>query len=143
MEGLMSTLKSLNFTTLPKADANPAIDRRARTITKLEEQKLLLAEPNYTRKVRTFVKTDGVRTSVENEQRVVPWWRRHIDGSYLFTVRSGSKPIEFDKGRAAIAVPSLDKLPAIIDTLIAAVRNGEVDTQLAQGTKSPPIQKKK
>jgi hypothetical protein len=44
------------------------------------------------------------------------------------------QPIEFDKGRAAIAVSSLDKLPSVIDTLIAAVRNGELDEQLAQAS---------
>jgi len=32
--------------------------------------------------------------------------------------------------KAAIAVPSLDKLPTVIDTLITAVRNGELDEQL-------------
>jgi hypothetical protein len=32
------------------------------------------------------------------------------------------KPIEFEKGQAGIAVPSKDKLPTVIDTLIAAVR---------------------
>jgi hypothetical protein len=37
------------------------------------------------------------------------------------------KPIEFKKGKAAIAVPSLDRLPSVIDTLIAAVRKGELD----------------
>jgi hypothetical protein len=35
-----------------------------------------------------------------------------------------AKPIEFEKGKAGIAVPSKDKLPAVIDTLIAAVRPG-------------------
>jgi hypothetical protein len=40
------------------------------------------------------------------------------------------KPIEFEKGKAAIAVPSLDKLPSVIDTLITAVRNGELDEML-------------
>ena len=49
----------------------------------------------------------------------------------MLFVRSGLKPIEFEKGKAAIAVPSLDKLPTVIDTLIAAVRNGELDEQLA------------
>jgi hypothetical protein len=38
------------------------------------------------------------------------------DGSYLFTIRSGWKPIEFDKGKSAIVVLSQDKLPTIIDT---------------------------
>jgi hypothetical protein len=40
-----------------------------------------------------------------------------------------SRPIEFDKGKTAIAVTSLDKLPTVIDTLITAVRNGELDEQ--------------
>lgn len=137
----MSSLKSLNFTALPKTDANPTMERRNRTITRLEEQKLLLSNPNYVRKVRSFTKVDGVRKSIENDQRVTPWWRRHIDGSYLFSIRSGSKSIEFEKGKAAIAVPSLDKLPAVIDTLITATRNGELDAPLAQGSRQPPAKK--
>ena len=46
-------------------------------------------------------------------------------------VRVAQKPIEFEKGKAEIAVPSTDKLPSIIETLITAVRNGELDEQLA------------
>ena len=46
------------------------------------------------------------------------------DGSYVFFIRLGSKPIEFEKGKNAIAVPSLDKIPLVIDILITAVRNG-------------------
>ena len=138
----MTSLKSLNFTMLPKADSNPTAERRIRTIARLEEQKLVLQDANYVRKIRSFAKVDGVRTSVENEQRVTPWWRRHFDGSYLFTIRSGSKAIEFEKGKAADSVPSLDKLPAVIDTLIAAVRSGELDTQLAQGIRPPPARKR-
>ena len=55
--------------------------------------------------------------------------------SYAFCVRVGWKPIEFEKGKAAIAVPTIDKLPSIIETLIAAVRNGELDRQLAEASK--------
>ena len=65
-----------------------------------------------------------------------------MDGSFLFTVRSGSKAIEFEKGKAGVSVPTLDKLPAVIDTLIAAVRNGELDSQLAQGIRPPPARKR-
>lgn len=129
----MNSLKSLTFTALPKTDSNPTMERRLRTISRLEEQKLVLQNATYVRKTRSFIKVGGVRTSVENEQRISPWWRRHVDGSYLFTVRSGSKAIEFEKGKAAVTVPTLDKLPAVIDTLIAAVRSGELDAQLAQG----------
>jgi hypothetical protein len=38
----MAALKSLTFTTLPTPSADPTLDRRARTIARLEEQKLLL-----------------------------------------------------------------------------------------------------
>jgi len=55
----------------------------------------------------------------------------------VFFVRSGSKPIEFEKGKNAIAVSSLDKISLVIDILITAVRNGELDDQLAQRKKPP------
>ena len=138
----MTSLKSLNFAALPKTYANPTVERRNRTITRLEEQKLLLSNPNYVRKVRSFAKVDGVRKAIENEQRVTPWWRPHVDGTYLFSIRSGSKSVEFEKGKAAIVVPSLEKLPAVIDTLITATRSGELDAQLAQATRQPPTKKR-
>jgi hypothetical protein len=43
--------------------------------------------------------------------------------------------LEFVKDKTVIAVPSLDKIPTVIDTLVAAVRNGELDEQLAQAAK--------
>jgi hypothetical protein len=70
---------------------------------------------------------------------------RRPNGSFVFFIRSGWKPIEFEKGKAAIAVQSLEKLPSVIDALIAAVRNGELDEQLVQASKQarPPKPKSK
>ena len=132
----MAVLKSLTFTALPQAGANPTLDRRTRVIERLDEQKRLLNDPKYTRTVRNWVKTDGEKTSIEKHQRVLPWWRIASNGSFVFFIRAGQKPIEFEKGKSAIAVASLDKLPSVIDTLIAAVRNGELDEQLAQASKA-------
>jgi hypothetical protein len=132
----MSALRSLTFTTIPNIGANPTLDRRTKIIARLEEQKLLLKDPSYTRTVRTWVKKDGQLMPVEKLQRILPWWRLNANGSYVFFVPSGSKPIEFEKDKNAIAVPSLDKMPLIIDILITAVHNGELDKQLAQ-TKKP------
>ena len=115
---------------------NDVPDRRTNIIARLEEQKLLLNDPNYTRTVRTWVKKDGQLMPVDKPQRILPWCRVNADGSYVFFVRSGPKPIEFEKGKNAIAIPSLDKIPLVINTLITAVRNGELDEQLAQ-TKKP------
>jgi hypothetical protein len=133
----MSALRSLRFTTVPKIGANPTLDRRLSVIARLEEQKLLLNDPKYTRTVRNWVKKDGELTPVDKQQRVLPWWRMDADGSYVLFVRFGGKSIEFETGKYGIAVPSLDKIPLVIDILITAVRNGELDAQLAQARKRP------
>jgi hypothetical protein len=85
-----------------------------------------------------WVKKDGQLTPVDKHQRVSPWWRVNEHGSYVLFVRVGSKLIEFEKGKNAVAVPSLDKMPLVINILITAVRNGELDQQLAQ-TKKPAV----
>ena len=46
-----------------------------------------------------------------------------------------TKPIEFEKGKAGIAVASKDKLPALIDALIGAAKAGELDTLIAASGK--------
>jgi hypothetical protein len=74
----------------------------------------------------------------DKQTKIRPWWRENTDGSIGFFVLVGFHPIEFQKGKSAISVPSLDKMPAVIDTVIAAVRAGELDAQLA-----PPTKKRK
>jgi hypothetical protein len=139
----MTALKSLTFTTLPSQGGNPILDRRTKVIERLEEQKLILKDPNYTRTNRKWVKKDGERVMVEQQHRVPLWWRQHPNGSYAFFVRSGLKAIEFEKGKPAIAVQSLDKLPSVIDILITAIRNGELDEQFAQASKQSTPRKPK
>jgi hypothetical protein len=87
------------------------------------------------------VKKDGEKTAIEKHQRILPWWRIAPNGSFVFFIRAGQKPVEFEKGKSAVAVPSLDKLPSMIDTLITAVRNGELDEQLAQASKTAAARK--
>jgi hypothetical protein len=45
-----------------------------------------------------------------------------------------SKPIEFEKGKAGVV--SKDKLSAVIDALIGAVRAGELDDLFSQAAKA-------
>ena len=125
----MSVLKSLTFTALPSVVANPTLDRRTKIIARLEEQKALAKDLNYKRTIRRREDKDGTKVLVEKQQRVLPWWRAAPNGSYALAIRLGNL-VEFDKGKTAIAVPSLDKLPSVIDTLISAIRNGELDSQL-------------
>ena len=87
------------------------------------------------------MKKNGELTPILRQHRVLPWWRVNANGSYVFFVRLGSKPIEFEQGKNAIAVPSVDKVPLVIDILITAVRNGELDQQLAQAKKPETVPK--
>jgi hypothetical protein len=43
--------------------------------------------------------------------------------------------MEFEKGKAAIAVPSRDKLPALIEALISAAKAGELDELVTRASK--------
>ena len=137
----MANLKSLAFTAMPKTDGNPALARRLHMVERLEEQIALINDPTHTRLTQRWVKQGDDRVPVEKRQRVKPWWRTDVSGQIVMTVRFGSKPIEFEKGKAGIAVPSKDKLVAVIETLISAVRNGELDDLLTQASKQRVPQK--
>ena len=139
----MAHLKSLSFTALPPVEADPVLDRRNRTIARLEEQKQLLTDPNYVRTVKVWVEKDGSRQQIEKQQRISPWWRSAPNGSSVFFIKVGQKAVEFEKGKAAISVASPDKIGGLIDTLIAAVRAGELDEALAQASKVAAVKRPK
>jgi hypothetical protein len=120
----MPVLKSLSFTALPKSGNDPVQTRRAKFAAKLEEQKLLLKDPNHVRTVQRWAKVNGERQAVTKQQAVRPWWKSDPTGQVVMSIKFGAKPIEFEKGKAGIAVPSKDKLPTVIDTLIAASEPG-------------------
>src|SRR4051794_38948408 len=118
----MPVLKSLILTALPKAASDPVQARRAKLIGRLEEQKKLLADANLIRKVQRNIRENGERKMVIQEQKVRPWWRADASGQLFMSIKFGSKPVEFEKGKAAIAVPTQEKLATVIDALIGAVR---------------------
>ena len=129
----MNHLKSLNFTAIAKGSPNPTMSRRAKLISKLEEQKALAEDPNYVSVSKRWVKgSDGTKQLVELQRPIRPWWRTDVTGTTVLTVRYGFKPVEFEKGKIGITVSAKEKLTGVIDTMIAAVRAGELDTILAQ-----------
>jgi hypothetical protein len=134
-----SALKSLNFVAKSVTGTNPTTDRRTRIIAKLEEQKQLAANPNFRRGVRRRVEKDGVRTLEDFQTKVLPWWKATANG-YEFAIRL-ARFVEFEKGKPAISVASLDQLPKTIDTLITAIRAGELDAQLAAASTKPQAKK--
>jgi hypothetical protein len=137
----MPVLKSLSFTALPKSGNDPVQMRRTKFIAKLEEQKQLLKDPNHVRTVQRWTKVNGERQAVTKQQAVRPWWKTDASGQVVMSIKFGARPIEFEKGKAGIAVGSREKLPAMIDALIAAVRAGELDDLFTQAAKTGTIGK--
>ena len=64
----MPVLKSLSFTALPKTANDPVQQRRAKFVSKLEEQKLLLKDPNHVRTVQRWTKVNGERQATTKQQ---------------------------------------------------------------------------
>jgi hypothetical protein len=137
----MPVLKSLSFTALPKNGNDPVQARRTKFVAKLEEQKQLLKDPNHVRTVQRWTKVDGQRQAVTKQQAVRPWWKTDPAGQVVMSIKFGARPLEFEKGKAGIVVPSKDKLPTVIDTLISAVRAGELDELFSQAAKTGTIGK--
>ena len=125
----MNTLKSLTFVAAPpKTPNNPTFYRRERLLQRLQEQLQLLKDPSYAPVIKRWKKgDDGVKRPVDHIRRVKPWWRVDEKGFTVLTVRYGFKSLEFEKGKAAIAVGTVEKLEGVLATLIAATRAGELD----------------
>jgi hypothetical protein len=132
---IMPILKSLTFTNLPDSSRDPVANRRAKLVGRLEEQRRLVQNPSYVRVSQRWTGKGDERRQVEKKQPVRPWWRADASGNVVFCVYYGTKPIEFEKGKPAIAVPSRDKLPTLIDALIAAARAGELDELITRAGK--------
>ncbi len=128
----MAVLKNLTFTAVPVRSHDPAAVRRAKLVSRLEEQGVLLQNPSYVRTVQRWAGKGDERRQVEKQQRVRPWWRADSSGSLVISVFYGAKPIEFEKGKAGIAVASRDKLPALMDALVGAAKAGEFDELMAR-----------
>jgi hypothetical protein len=139
----MQNLKSLIFTAVQKGNVSPLLIRRAKLIRRLEEQKALFANPAYVAvEQRWETDTEGRKEPVERKRKVRRWWREDITGNVLLTVKYGQKTIEFEKGKAAIALPAKENVPEVLDILISAVRAGELDEQLNTMSKVRPIKRK-
>ena len=74
----------------------------------------------------------GQRVRMEVNRRVRRGWFQDEAGTTHFILRVGGKPMPLQPGKAAIGIGTLDKLPAIIDALINAVRAGELDAQIKE-----------
>src|SRR4051794_33109325 len=134
----MSVLKSLKLGKVaPTATPADAKGRaRAKVVAHLEQQKQLLAAHLEGRRLdatRPVYRTNdtGERVRVMQPMHVRQDWFQDGAGTVHFMVRYGAKPLPLDKaGSTSVEVGGLDTLPGVLDALLAAVKAGELDTQL-------------
>jgi hypothetical protein len=140
----MKTLKGLTFAALNKGGDDPTLTRRAKLVERLEQQKALALNPTYTRTTQRWQPNEqGGKDLIEVQKRVRPWWQEDAFGAIALTVRYGAQPIEFEKGKCSVVVPAKGQLVETIDTIIAAVKAGELDPHLAQQAKARVAPKSK
>ena len=146
----MSMLKGLTFTTAPKA-ANlitPTEYRRSKLVANLMEQRDIATADaegrEYTVTRQRWQATEsGEKKRVEVQKRLKRWWTTDAEGKVVLVVRWGSKLLELQGDKAAIAVGERGKLVSVIDKLIAAVKAGELDEVIARASRERPTIKKR
>ncbi len=135
----MSTtiLNTLKLTAARKTRALPdVVKRRNKLVQKLTEQRELAAAleqgqhyaPKRLRSLRDA--ETGTRLVKEVPVRIKPWFWTGEKGECLLAINYGSKQIELQKGKTAIDVGSADNLVTVLETVITAVKNGELDVQI-------------
>ncbi|MBM3575479.1 MAG: hypothetical protein FJX39_07135 [Alphaproteobacteria bacterium] len=139
----MSFLNTLTFTNALQVKPSPLQRKRASLLRNLKDQLALLDNPNLAKTRFKRVEAEGCKEVVELRIPVRPWWRETIDGKLTFFLKSGLKRIEFEKGQTAILVPNKEALPGLINGLIKAVEQGELDNLIVDKTEVKPIQRKK
>lgn len=134
---MTTLLNTLKLTAARKIRAMPdVVKRRNKLLMKLGEQRALAAamqsgEHFNPRRLRSFKDADtGARVVKEVPVRIKPWFWTGEKGELLLSVQYGSRQIELSKGKTAIDVGSEANLLTVLDTVIAAVQNGELDVQI-------------
>jgi hypothetical protein len=134
----MSYITKLKFTEKIGTDVemNPEDALRNKLITRLHGQEELaeagLKEEQLTKTRYKFV-TDsetGESKRVVAQKQLRRWWWTDEDGQVMLTLRYGNRPLAIADGKCTIEVGTLDKLPKVIETIIEAVKAGELDKQL-------------
>lgn len=133
----MSVLANLKLVSVTKPRAIPSVvKRRNKLLMRLRQQRemaeaSLNGQPYLATRLRSVKDPQSGLTSIKQMPvRVKSWWWTGDKGETLVAVRYGSKTLEIAKGKTAIQMSAETDLPGTLDAVIAAVENGELDTQL-------------
>ena len=131
-----TSLAALKLTAARKPRALPdVVKRRNKLLSKLKEQReLALAQSEgrtyVPRRLRTVRDADGNTTVREMPVRIKPWWWTGEKNETLLSVFYGSKTLELGKGKTAVEIANPRELVNVLDVLIIATQNAELDAQI-------------
>ncbi len=144
----MTVLTKLKFSSAKREIIfDPVLARRQKLIDKLGEQAKLAAgliageAVRFTHTVTTKNANTGEKKLVEKEKRVRQWFWHNLDGQWFLEIRFGNKVVGLGKNKTAIEVGGKENLVATIETVIDAVKAGELDEQVTAiaGMRAKPM----
>lgn len=139
----MTHLKALKLANAEPAatQTDPVKRTRNKVMEALAEQKRAaeakMAGEAYVPTQMVWRKNEaGERVQVEQRKRFRSAWFENAAGQTFFSLRYAGKTIDLAKDKNAIEIADFTQLPAVIDTLIAAVNAGELDAQLEEAARA-------
>ncbi|MEI4550545.1 DUF6641 family protein [Pseudoalteromonas spongiae] len=142
-KSILSTLKAVSR---PEKSTTPEAKRRDKLINRLQIQlemaTALVNGESYTCYKEKWQKNEqtGQQEKVKIAKKVSPWFYAK-GGKYYLEVRYANKPLELSKGNHAIEVGDKEHLPTVIQTVIDATANGELDKAIELLSNNLPINK--
>jgi len=134
----MSALANLKLVAAKRPmQLSPIVHRRNKVISRLHEQ-IQLAQAlhegkTYTPSKLKVVKNDetGETSTINVSKRIKEWWFVTDTGKFVVTLKYGAKVVEISKGKTAVELANASDLVPTLEILKTAIKNGELDEQLA------------
>lgn len=133
----MATLTKLKLTSANRKPVEETSEQRMRNrmLEHLGEQLEMaraLIEGRVFKATRTVRQKDdaGNAVSVERDKRLRPWYWHDLDGKWFLELRHANVVLALGKDQNAIEVGAKDKLVATIETVMEAVKAGELDAAM-------------
>lgn len=133
-----SHLSSLQLTEQHKVTSqDPVIQRRIKLIERLEVQRELAKCNIEGSDYEAYKYVTQVDELTGNKQRVrvpkiIKPMHFKVGNEWFITLKYANKPLIISKGLQTVAVPELNALTSVYDTLIAATTSGELDSAIEE-----------
>jgi hypothetical protein len=140
----MSSLAKLTIKSVTRQNKlSPVEARRNKLLAGIEDQlhvvDAAMRGEQYSVTLSRIAKNDaGERVRVQR-QRVVRAWFFPQDGGFYVQCKYGSKAISLSKDGNAVFVKQLADVKPVLETLLSAAANGELDTSIEQAIEARKV----